>query len=280
MIKQDSHIPKNGPPLKTALALLLAGWGLSLILSPLLTVSFLPDSYYKTVFGMIFLEIVFLVPVVMYLHKKQPGMSIKAVFRLSLPHKRIWPGVMLFTAGLLILADATDRLLMRWLEIPPEYFSILEEMKWSGPGQAILMIIAVSGVAAFAEEVIFRGMLLQSMEKSFRKPQTAIIMSALFFALVHAMPWYFFQIIILGIILGVLSSGFQSVWPAIVCHGAYNLFSMVLLNLEPVPEWYVFDGNVRNRWVLVAGVLLWFGISQLRHWFHLPEPPDTGLEKE
>jgi len=281
MTRQDFNTHDKGLPLRTSLALLLAGWGLSMIFSPLLTASFFPDTYYKTVFGMMILELIFLVPVAWYVRLKKPEISLARLFKLSPPDRRTWPGVILFVAGLLILADSVDRLLMRWLDIPPEYFTLLEGMKWSGAGEALLMIIAVSGVAAFAEEAIFRGMLLQSMEKAFRSPRTAIVMSSVFFALVHALPWYLVQIFILGIILGTLSSGLRSVWPAVFCHGAYNFFSMILLNLEHEPLWYVAEGRVRNMWVLIAGLMLWLGIRLLRPYFRpLAPPPPPEIEKE
>jgi len=281
MTHQDFNTHDGGLPLRTSLALLLAGWGLSLVLSPLLTSSFIPDSYYRTVLGMIILELIFLAPVLWYVGRKKGEYSLIHLFNLSAPDKGSWPGVISFMAGLLILADAVDRLLLRWLEIPPEYFFLLEGMKWSGIGEAVLMIIAVSGVAAFAEEVIFRGMLLGSMEKAFRNTKSAIVISSLFFALVHALPWYFVQIFILGIVLGTLASGLRSVWPAVFCHGAYNLFSMILLNLDSEPLWYVAEGRVRNAWVLAAGLLLWLGIYLLKPHFRFPAPPPPqDIKKE
>lgn len=281
MTHQDFNIHDKKLPLRTSLGLLLAGWGLSLLLSPLLTASFIPDTYYRTVFGMMILELIFLAPVLWYVRWKKGEYSLIHLFNLSAPDTGSWPGVISFVAGLLILADAVDRLLMRWMKIPPEYFSLLEGMKWSGTVEAILMIITVSGVAAFVEEVIFRGMLLGSTEKAFRKPQLAIVISSLFFALVHALPWYFVQIFLLGIILGALSSGLRSVWPAVFCHGAYNLFSMILLNLDHEPLWYAAEGRVRNIWVLIAGLLLWMGIYLLKPYFRLPVPPlPRDVEKE
>ncbi|MDK2975795.1 MAG: protease family protein [Candidatus Marinimicrobia bacterium] len=281
MTHQDFNTHDKGLPLRTSLGLLLAGWGLSMALSPLLTSSFIPDTYYRTVLGMIMMELIFLAPVLWYVRRKKGEYSLIHLFNLSTPDKGSWPGVISFMAGLLILADAADRLLMRWMDIPPEYFSLLEGMKWSEPAEAILMIITVSGVAAFVEEVIFRGMLLGSMEKAFRNPKTSIIISSLFFALVHALPWYFVHIFLLGIILGALSSGLRSVWPAVFCHGTYNLVSIILLNLDHEPLWYVAEGRVRNVWVLIAGLLLWLGIFLLKPYFRLPAYPlPQDAEKE
>ncbi|MDD3807549.1 MAG: CPBP family intramembrane metalloprotease, partial [Candidatus Marinimicrobia bacterium] len=186
--------------------------------------------------------------------------------------KGIWLGLLFFTGGLLILFDALDRLLIHWVDIPQEYLSLMESLKWSRLDQAFLMIFAVSCVAPFAEETFFRGMLLNSLEHAFHKPFVAVILAAFIFAFVHAMPWYFLQIVLLGIVFGLLSSGLRSVWPAIFCHGAYNFFSMILLNLEKEPTWYSIKDQVRNGWIIIAGFLLWRGIVRLQPWFSLPKP--------
>jgi hypothetical protein len=71
------------------------------------------------------------------------------------------------------------------------------------------------------------------------------------------------------------------VWPAVFCHGTYNLVSIILLNLDHEPLWYVAEGRVRNVWVLIAGLLLWLGIFLLKPYFRLPAYPlPQDAEKE
>jgi membrane protease YdiL (CAAX protease family) len=274
---QKSKLPLS---LRTALALLLAGWGLSLLISPLVSASFISGSYYKTALGMILLELVFLLPVCWYLKKYKPELSLRKTFKLHSVNPQAWPGIMIFSAGIIILGDVVDRIFELWVEIPGEYVQAMESLKWSSPGEAVIMTFAVVCVAAFVEELIFRGMLIKSMEDAFKNPPFAIIMSSIFFALVHSLPWYFFQIFILGLILGALSSGFRSVWPAVFLHGAYNFFSLILLNSDVEPSWYIVGGHVRHIWIIVAGTLVWIGILMIRPWYRPPKYRSLETEKD
>ncbi len=255
--------------MRTALALLLAGWGFSLLISLPLNASWIRQTYTKTALSMIFLEIVFLLPVWIYLKRKRTDLSLKGVFRLYPVPSVAWPGILVFGAGVTLLADALDRILALWLEIPEEYISLLQSLQWSSAAEAAVMIFAVVVVAAVVEEMIFRGMLIQSMEKSFNKPAPALLFSSLFFALVHSLPWAFIQIFLLGIVLGFLSIVFRSVWPAVLLHGMNNLFSIVLLNMEKEPSWYISGGRVRNIWIVIAGILVWRGVVLIRPWIRL-----------
>lgn len=262
-------------PLSVAVLLLLAGWGITLILSLFVNAPFFPESYSVLAISLTILELVFLIPMLFYLRKKRPDISVFTAFRLKKINKNAWKGIALFSGGIIILSDATDRILGKWIVVPEEYLLMMERYKWSSFPEAILMIFAAVIVASIAEECIFRGTLLQAMEDDFKKPLMSILFSAFFFAMIHALPWYFIQIAILGIILGGMSYLFHSVLPGIFLHSVYNLASLIMLNITQEPAWYVINGQVRNIWIFVAGLLVWAG-----YYFCSPLFLRTGRERD
>jgi len=246
-------------PLSVAVLLLLAGWGMTLILSLIVNAPFFPESYSVLAISLTILELVFLIPILFYLRKKRSDISVFTAFRLKKIDRNAWKGIALFSGGIIILLDAVDRILGKWIVVPEEYLQMMESYKWSSFPEAILMIFAAVIVASIVEECIFRGMLLQAMEDDFKKTFRSILFSAFFFAMIHALPWYFIQIAILGIILGGMSYLFHSVLPGIFLHSVYNLSSLIMLNITQEPAWYVINGHVRNIWIFAAGFLVWAG---------------------
>jgi membrane protease YdiL (CAAX protease family) len=71
------------------------------------------------------------------------------------------------------------------------------------------------------EELLFRGVILTGLRRSFG-PVAAVAVSALLFAALHASPWRFFPQLLLGVLLALLTLRSGSVLPAVVAHAAYN----------------------------------------------------------
>lgn len=94
-------------------------------------------------------------------------------------------------------------------------------------------------VAAFAEELVFRGYLYTRLERLLSSPLWATLLAALLFGVVHlnhgtvgALGAVFF-----GVLTTVAFAATRRLWPTTLAHAAYNL-SLVLLATEPefVPE--------------------------------------------
>ncbi len=94
-------------------------------------------------------------------------------------------------------------------------------------------------VAAFAEELVFRGYLYTRLERLLSSPLWATLLAALLFGVVHlnhgaagALGAVFF-----GVLTTVAFAATRRLWPTTLAHVAYNL-SLVLLSTEPefVPE--------------------------------------------
>ncbi len=91
----------------------------------------------------------------------------------------------------------------------------------SGPLSVVLVLVLLMVVAPFAEEVIFRGVIMASLQRRFG-PRWAIAGSGLLFAMVHVQPATVFAIVFVGLALGWVAMRYRSIWPSIIAHSLFN----------------------------------------------------------
>lgn len=82
--------------------------------------------------------------------------------------------------------------------------------------------------APLVEEVLFRGIILKGYLQQF-SPTKAIIISALFFGLIHFHPIQGLSAAMIGIVLGWMYWRTQSLIPGIITHFVNNLVAMLLV---------------------------------------------------
>jgi len=99
----------------------------------------------------------------------------------------------------------------------PQYYST-----WN----FFLQIFLVGVLPAICEEFLHRGILLQGIKHiGFKK---AILLSSLFFALLHFNIEQFFYAFVIGIILGFVSVVAKNIYPAIIIHFVNNTIATYL----------------------------------------------------
>jgi len=76
-------------------------------------------------------------------------------------------------------------------------------------------------VPAIAEELAFRGVVLTALCGVFRE-RTAVVVSAMLFAILHLSPISFVHLTLLGVVLGAARLRTRSLWPCIAIHLVYN----------------------------------------------------------
>jgi len=90
-----------------------------------------------------------------------------------------------------------------------------------------VMAVSVAVIPAFVEELMFRGLLFQSLRTE-KKLTGAILISSALFMLMHGtvenLPYTFLA----GALLAYLAYRSSSLWPGIVMHLTFNLTSVVL----------------------------------------------------
>ncbi|WP_419698951.1 CPBP family intramembrane glutamic endopeptidase [Mucilaginibacter sp. NFX135] len=91
-------------------------------------------------------------------------------------------------------------------------------------------IIAIVIAAPILEEILCRGIILKGLLKNY-SPRKAILISALFFALMHMNPWQAFPAFFGGLFIGWVYYKTQSVIPGMIIHATNNAAASLFLFL-------------------------------------------------
>jgi uncharacterized protein len=100
----------------------------------------------------------------------------------------------------------------------------------SGPRELVLMGLLILVAAPLAEEIFFRGFLLQGVARYLGFWPAAVLTSAVF-ALAHVFWQFFLPIFVLGLAFSWLFWRTGSLWSAIAAHATINgtSFAVVVL---------------------------------------------------
>ena len=94
--------------------------------------------------------------------------------------------------------------------------------------QPILAIFVIGIVAPLVEELIFRGMVYQELEKSFSVSMVIFLQAALF-GLIHPIGLQKIQTFIMGLFFGYVRAKTKNVWPSTVMHMTNNIIACLLV---------------------------------------------------
>ncbi|MHC5037729.1 MAG: CPBP family glutamic-type intramembrane protease [Planctomycetota bacterium] len=103
-----------------------------------------------------------------------------------------------------------------------------------GTASSPLILLSIAVVPAFCEELLFRGLLLESLRPRLGAP-LAVGVSSILFALVHPHPLLILPIFLLGLLLGALTVAARTLWPAMAVHFLNNLL-VITFFLRPELE--------------------------------------------
>jgi hypothetical protein len=98
----------------------------------------------------------------------------------------------------------------------------------SGPMGVALAVLVVVVLAPVAEEVVFRGVLLPSLERHWGA-RVAVIGSSVLFALMHVTPYAIVPIFVFALILGGLFVRTRSLTVCIAAHAVFNATGLAAL---------------------------------------------------
>lgn len=104
-------------------------------------------------------------------------------------------------------------------------FSSTGSVEIDHPYQLVLLMFSSAVIPAFAEELLFRGVILANL-KPFGKGM-AVLVSALLFGLMHMNLSQFFYATVAGVVLGLVYMATNSLWLCILIHFANNMFSVL-----------------------------------------------------
>jgi membrane protease YdiL (CAAX protease family) len=174
------------------------------------------------------------VPVVMLLYWK---VDVTNALSLQRPGGRHLFAAALIGLSAWVPAHEVSVLQQRLLGAPQaivESAELFEQTLKVMPFALVLLFIAV--IPAVSEELLFRGFLLSGLRSSAHK-WTAIIVTAVVFAVFHFFFFRFAVTAVLGVVLAYLCWQSRSVIPAIVTHFLHNGVGATLIYYPQVSQW-------------------------------------------
>ena len=191
------------------------------------------------------------------------------------PHGWLLCALMVMAATL--AAGIVGDLSTSWLPPMPEWLE--NALKGLTTGSFWVNFICVSIFAPFFEEWLCRGMVERGLLGRGVKPAWAIVLSALFFALIHLNPWQAIPAFLLGCLFGYVYYKTGSLKLTMLMHFTNNTFALVIGHIDSLKDaenwmdvlgpgyWYCFAASV----LLIALVVLAFRRIPL-------ERPSGGFE--
>lgn len=162
------------------------------------------------------------------------------------------PLVALATWALAFCVDAPMSIMPpmpEWLEKALE--SITQGTFW-------VNFLCVSIFAPFFEEWLCRGIILRGLLSRRKHPAFAIIISAVFFAVIHANPWQAIPAFLLGCLFGYIYYKTGSLVLTMIMHFANNTLSLVLSQFSSLQEYDNFRDMLpaQSYWSIFAACVL------------------------
>ena len=116
-------------------------------------------------------------------------------------------------------------------EPEPQSFALAVEGVEYG-WQFIFLLILGGIIAPLKEEAIFRGLVYPPLRNTHGKLK-GILLTGLFFAVLHFDYIRFLPLFLGGVILAWMYERTASLWPSIIAHGAWNMLMAMALWLQP-----------------------------------------------
>ena len=206
------------------------------------------------------LEALIIVPAVIFTLRTH--YSPVLVFRLRPVSRKVIITSIFIGIAFTILSDEIDRLVQLVLPTPEIFRKLIEaSLKIQSTSDLIIIVFSAVFLAAIVEELLFRGFVQTSFEKHFDVTK-GVMSTALIFAVFHFNPWWGIQILIFGILLGVMAWKSNSVVPSIIVHFINNGFSLIFVNASPEAfQWYLFKNHVSIPILLSAIIVTIYGMK-------------------
>ena len=115
-----------------------------------------------------------------------------------------------------------------------ELFSEIMKQMTGGPLWSSFLVVAI--FAPIFEEWLCRGMVLRGLLTKM-KPAWAIVISALFFAVIHMNPWQALTAFLIGLVMGYVYYKTGSLILTMVIHFVNNGTSVILSNIEKFKDY-------------------------------------------
>jgi len=169
--------------------------------------------------------------VVILIGYKKSKQKFNEVFKFNEVSLDYWLAIIVFMIGFVIVLSEIDNIINYFLPMPEFLLDMFETVMVKQ--MFAVSIILVGIIPAFAEEMFFRGVILNGFTRNYSNT-TSILISALFFGLIHLNPWQAISAFIIGVILAWLYINTKSIILCIYIHLFNNTASVITLKFRDV----------------------------------------------
>ena len=167
---------------------------------------------------------------------------------LMLRKRELYQGILtrpdIYTAGLVILSSAAY--VLAAVLVTAVWSALLQRVgiglpteadlpPATGAGELAAALLCAAFIPAVCEELLFRGVMLQFIERKAGEKR-AIIICGLAFALLHFSFHSFAALAVIGLFLSALTIRYRNLWLAVIFHFLYNALVIVMQSLGGMPS--------------------------------------------
>ena len=194
--------------------------------------------------------------IVIFIGFKKTKLSFNEVFKFNNVSGFLWGATIIFSIGMIIVVSEIDNLLNLILPMPEYFRNLFGSLM--GSEILIIAIIYIGIIPAFVEELLFRGLILDGLNKNYTKKK-AIIVSALLFGLIHLNPWQFVSAFLIGLVAAWICIETKSIVLCIFIHFFNNTLYTLAVNFNDKVPIRGFNSNFapgefQPLWFTVLGL--------------------------
>jgi uncharacterized protein len=134
--------------------------------------------------------------------------------------------------------------------------AILKKDYWY---EAVLNIFLIGVIPAIGEELVFRGILQQQLEKLLKNEHVTVWVSAAIFSAIHMQFEGFFARMILGALLGYLFVWTRNLWIPMIVHllnNSLQIIAMYAANIKPEDMEKMSSEDKMTWWMALISLVL------------------------
>lgn len=209
----------------------------------------------------------FVIPTLLFAYQTHPAVgSYLGLKKPKFAAQYLW-SVLLVMGALPLFLELAN--LMKQIDFGPgseamqsrmeEITETIMTMKTGGELARAIFVMAL--IPAIGEELFFRGIIMRLLHQQSKKMGLAVIVSAIFFTVVHGAPANFLSIFIAGVLLALIYIYTGSLWCSIATHFIYN-GSQIVLNYYGNNNANLKEAVADNHlpiYIVIAGLLVFAG---------------------
>jgi sodium transport system permease protein len=195
----------------------------------------------------LFQALIMLLPALLFVGASR--LSFRETLLLHLPRGRAWLGTVLLASGAWGIGGVIQLVENHYFPGARAYYELMDRALADLGSSTALSLLAVAVLPAVAEEVCFRGVVLQGLGNTGSRA-AALVGSALIFGLFHVNVYHAIGAGALGLVFGFAAMETGSLLPSVLAHMVNNGLGVLLL------RWPSLADGMQKPWMFVVAVIL------------------------